>query len=65
MVHFSDAHSREGSWRQSPRGGVRWSKAGWVFILCVRWVIAVQGLTVGLQVLGIFKTVEGTAFGGR
>lgn len=65
MVHFSDAHSREGSWRQSPRGGPGWSKAGWIFTLCVRWVVAVKGLTAGVQVLGISNTVEATAFWGR
>lgn len=54
-----------GSCRHSPRGSPGCSEAGWTFALCARWVIVVMGLTGGVQVLVIFKTLEAIAFGGR
>ena len=54
-----------GSCRHSPRRSPGWSEAGWTFALCARWVVAVMGLTGGVQALVIFKTLEAIAFGSR
>ena len=42
-----------------------WSEAGWTCALSAQRVVAVTGLTVGVQALVVFKTLEAIAFVGR
>lgn len=42
-----------------------WSEAGGTFSLSAWWVVAVMGLTAGVQVLVIFKTLEAIGLGGE
>lgn len=42
-----------------------WSEAGGTFALSAWWVVAVMGLTAGVQVLMIFKTLEAIGLRGE